>query len=227
MLRGGATLEVWADHVIAATQAYPMSELTGAAGVTAAPAQPGLPGVPAIALRRGAGEWTTFVPADPLDAQRALDALYTYRPDLRAAPARSSAFAGSPSGLGRADTVLAGLAHLSVLFAPLLLPLIIWLAMQPTSPYSARQAKQAFFFHLGVIALLIILLIVLAVVAVVALGVGLASGNTNSALPGIIIFPLGGIVVAGLAFTAIGLSIYGAIQAFQGRPFSYPFLQRL
>src|SRR5215472_12614903 len=46
------------------------------------------------------------------------------------------------------ETGVAGLAHLSSFFAPLVVPLIIWLVVRDSMPYAARQAKQALFFHL-------------------------------------------------------------------------------
>src|SRR5215813_2146029 len=53
-----------------------------------------------------------------------------------------------PSGIPDSERTMAGIAHLSVFFAPLILPLILWLVARDTQPYGAQQSKQAFFFHL-------------------------------------------------------------------------------
>jgi hypothetical protein len=62
---------------------------------------------------------------------------YGYPPESYAAPRPSNT-----------DNVLAGLAHLSVFFAPVIFPLIIWIATRKSSPYTSYQGKQAFVFHL-------------------------------------------------------------------------------
>ena len=47
------------------------------------------------------------------------------------------------------QTVMAGLAHLSIFFGALIVPLILWLVNRGKAPYAAQQSKQAFFFHLA------------------------------------------------------------------------------
>ncbi len=125
------------------------------------------------------------------------------------------------------DTVLAGLSHLSVFFAPVILPLIVWLTTRNTSAYASNQAKQAFVFHL-----------VFAGIAFVA-GIGgyalmLSSilATTPSDSTSVPIFPFmgffflwGGIGLVSLV--NIIFSIVGAVHAFQGKPFHYPLLGKL
>jgi uncharacterized Tic20 family protein len=132
-----------------------------------------------------------------------------------------------PVPLRESDRVLAGIAHLSVFFAPLLVPLIIWLALQPSAPYPARQGKQAFFFHLAIGAAAIVLVLVLGLLAVLLLTLGVASNASGAVVPAVLLVPLTGLAVVVLALVMMGFSIYGAIQTFQGLPFSYPFMSRL
>lgn len=225
-LRGGGSLDVWSDRVVANGRSYPLAELTGAAPVADPAPSAGMPPRPAIALRGRDGQWITYVPADPPDAQRALDAIYVRRPDLRVPtlPAGAPFPPTPPSG---SDTILAGIAHLSIFYAPLLLPLIIWLAAQQSAPYASRQAKQAFFFHIGLIALAILFVAVLfAATLATAAGSVLAGDNRGIGL-GVFLFIFGGLALAIGELVGVGYSIYGAIEAFQGHPFSYPFLGRL
>ena len=134
---------------------------------------------------------------------------------------------GQPTPLRESDRVLAGIAHLSVFFAPLLLPLIIWLALQPSAPYPARQGKQAFFFHLAIAAASFALVLALGLLAVLLLALGVASNSPGAVVPAVLLVPIIGLAVVALAVVMLGYSIYGAIQTFQGLPFSYPFMSRL
>jgi hypothetical protein len=45
--------------------------------------------------------------------------------------------------------------------------------------------------------------------------------------PAVVLVPLIGLAVVTLGLVMMGFSIYGAIQTFQGLPFSYPFMSRL
>lgn len=141
-----------------------------------------------------------------------------------AAGASTYGYYGTPPS---SEMVLGGIAHLSIFFAPLLLPLILWLVTQRTAPYASRQAKQAFFFHLGYL----IMFAMVAVVWVLAIfggiiGTAATSSPSVIAIPIIAMFALWGFVLL-IVLAEYGFSIYGAVQAFQGRPFSYPFLGRL
>lgn len=132
-----------------------------------------------------------------------------------------------PTPLRESDRVLAGLAHLSVFFAPLLVPLVIWLALQPSAPYPARQGKQAFFFHLAIVGAMVALVLVLGLIAVLLLTLGVASNAPGAVLPAVVLVPIIGLAVVVLGFVMLGYSVYGAILSFQGLPFSYPFMSRL
>jgi uncharacterized Tic20 family protein len=223
-LRGGRSLDIWAERVVAAGRTYRLRDLLGAT-VVADPAAPaGAAPLPAVALRGSDGSWTTYVPADPPDAQRALDTLYALRPNLRQ---QYALFPGGQPRVPQNETILAGIAHLSVFFAPLLVPLIIWLAAERTAPYASRQAKQAFFFHIGLIVLSILVIVPLFAGTLAALFGGAASGDARGLGLGFIAFAIGALLVAILGLVGLGFSIYGAIEGFLGRPFSYPFMRRV
>jgi uncharacterized Tic20 family protein len=134
---------------------------------------------------------------------------------------------GQPGPLRESDRVLAGLAHLSVFFAPLLVPLIIWLALQPSAPYPARQGKQAFFFHLAIVAASFALVVALGLLAFLLFTLGVISDARGAVVPAVLLVPIIGLAVVALALVMLGFSIYGAIQTFQGLPFSYPLMSRL
>jgi uncharacterized Tic20 family protein len=225
-LRGGGDLEVWADRVVAAesggTRTYPLRELTGAAP-GGAPGAAGVP-VPSIGLRGRDGIWVTYVPADPPDVQRALDAIYTMRPDLRAQPVAYGAAIGGPPAPFSSESVLAGVAHLSVFFAPLLLPLIIWLAAERTAPYASHQAKQAFFFHLAIGVVSALAAAVFFAVTIALAAGGAFAGDARGLGAGAFVFFFGLLIVAALGIASIVLAIYAAVQTFHGRPYAYPLL---
>src|SRR5579859_7416673 len=205
-LRGGRSLDIWAERVAAAGRTYRMADLLGAT-IVSDPATPaGAAPLPAVALRGPDGSWLTYVPADPPDAQRALETLYMLRPGLRQ---QYALFPGGQPRVPQNETILAGLAHLSVFFAPLLVPLIIWLASQRTAPYASRQAKQAFFFHLGIIVLSIVVLVPLFAGTLAALFGGAAAGDARGLSLGFIAFAIGALLITILGFVGLGFSIYG------------------
>jgi uncharacterized Tic20 family protein len=227
-LRGGGDLEVWADRVVAGAaeaggaRTYPLRELTGAAP-GGAPDVGGVT-VPTIVLRGRDGIWVTYVPADPPDAQSALEAIYTMRPDLRAQPAGYGAGYGAQPVSYSGESVLAGIAHLSVFFAPLLLPLIIWLAAERGAPYASHQAKQAFFFHLAIGVLSALVAVVFIAVTIALAAGGAFAGDARGLGAGAFVFFVGLLIVAALGVASIVLAIYAAVQTFHGRPFAYPLL---
>jgi uncharacterized protein len=231
-LRAGGALDIWPDRIVANGRTYPLAELNGAALAADPLAPAGTRAGPAIALRGRDSGWDTYVPMDPPDAQRGLNAIYERRPDLRAASKVGAGAAvatrGGPAGAPSHDqAVLAGIAHLSFFFAPFLLPLIIWLATRSTSPYASHQAKQAFFFHLSIAVATCFIGIALAAIFVVTLLLGVSWNNAGFAVPGLFAFPIGIILVIALFLISCVYSIYAAVQAFSGRPFTYPLLRRL
>ncbi|HEU5441201.1 MAG TPA: DUF4870 domain-containing protein [Ktedonobacterales bacterium] len=132
-----------------------------------------------------------------------------------------------PSGIPDSERTLAGITHLSVLFAGIIMPLIVWLAVKTSMPYASRQAKQAFFFQL--------ILFIVTVVAVVPFYIAFfavfftteipAPGQPYT-MPGA--FYGGFAIIWGLIFALsvvrIGFGIYAAVQAFAGKPYHYPLL---
>ncbi len=243
-LRDGSSGELWADRIVLGGQSYPLGDITWA-GLTS----DGTSQAATLSLRDG--RRIVVTPADPPDAQRFLDVLYMHRPDLRVPPppppgGPGAAWGAPPPpppygypGYGyqagmypapRSDsneTVLAGIAHLSIFFGGLIVPLIIWLVTRESSPYASRQGKQAFFFHLG---LVIVTFVVLAIWFALFIGLGIATANSDSA--GLAGASFAGVfLIWGVLFViyigAIVLGVIGAVQAFQGKPFHYPLLGRL
>ncbi len=223
-----------------------------AAGLVAdlsVPVAPGMPPTPGVSLRLSDGSSAAFTPVEQLDCWRLLQALAAARPGVVAPPPPPPPGAqgyvpyspygpaytpGYPppiyrmAGPSESDKTLAGLCHLSVFFAPLILPLIIWLAMRQSQPYASQQAKQAFWFHLGFVALaflagaaLQIFFFSTAFTAASAGGSPDPLGIDLSLLPTVFVF-YGLLIIFGL--TNAIFSVIAAIQAFQGKPFHYPGL---
>lgn len=132
---------------------------------------------------------------------------------------------GGPS---ESDKTLAGICHLSVFFAPVVLPLIIWLAMRNSHPFASSQAKQAFWFHF--------IFSIISVAAVfgfqgyflssmfAASSIGATPDPTTVNLTFIpVMLGMYGLLAAVGLIDAI-FSVIGAVQAFKGKPYHYPLL---
>ena len=138
------------------------------------------------------------------------------------------------AGPSETERTLAGICHLSVFFAPVILPLIIWLTMAKTQPYASQQAKQAFWFHLILVGISVLAFV--GMEAVLWTFVFSATAITDPSAPvypttigsGVFLALLIGYGVMAVA-GAINLvfSIIAAIHGFQGRPYHYPLLGRL
>ena len=135
------------------------------------------------------------------------------------------------AGPSESERTLAGISHLSVFFAPVILPLIIWLAMAKTQPYASQQAKQAFWFHLVLVGISVLAFV--GMEAVMWTFVFSATAITDPSAPvypttigsGVFLAALIGYGVMAVA-GAINLvfSIIAAIEGFQGKPYHYPLL---
>lgn len=138
--------------------------------------------------------------------------------------------AGSPAQSSKNETMVAGIAHLSSFFAPLIAPLIIWLIARDNMPYASRQARQAFFFHLLMSAFALVVGTVLFFSFISSLFATASQAitsetATSTAIPAWF-FALFTFVII-ISLSGYALCIYGAVQAFQGKDFSYPLLGRL
>src|SRR5579885_3044293 len=258
-LRDGSTLELHTDATGAETLRYggsealnyPLADLAEAslvADTTVPPLPTGLPW-PAVRVQLRNGTATVFSPADPPEATKLLEAIYQRRPDLRVMappPPPNYGYAGyapgypgyapgypppHPSGIPSSDRNLAGICHLSVFFAPVIFPLIVWLVVRNSQPYASHQAKQAFFWHLIFWGISIALFAVAYGVffagmmsSAVTAGTGGPHAPFGAAFLGVIIAYL---VIFALSIVDIVFSIIGTVQAFQGRPFHYPLLGKL
>lgn len=259
-LLGGGDVLIWPDRVTSGVEVYPLVELKRAmvvsAPVTADVSMPGAGLVPALLLQLRDGRAPLFVPLDPPDASRMLAGILHLRPELgevrdaigsadhtATPPVQSSASRDAGNGhassrtvqwdgIAPTDRVLAGLAHLSVFYMPLLLPFILWLALRGGSPYASRQAKQAFFFHLVILALVAVVIIpVWGALVIGGLTVATASDSggmhTGGATISISSLVCGGALMIALAIALSIYGVYGAVRAFMGKPFHYLLLQRL
>lgn len=242
-LKNGETCEVYADRIVAGGTEYSLAELTWAGLVVdpnAPPSTtPGAPPPPAVALRLRDGRGIALAPAEPPAAWQLLGAIFAARPDLRGpvpppygAPMYGYGYAPPPQASNN-DNVLAGLAHLSVFFGAVIVPLIIWLVTRNSSPYASKQGKQAFFFHLFFFVLSFVVFIVWFVgfFAFLFSTIDTTSPSSPPTPPDPTLFlgyyfALYG-VLGVLGLVQIIFSVIGAVKAFQGKPFHYPLLGRL
>ena len=111
-----------------------------------------------------------------------------------------------------------------------MVPLIIWLVVRDSMPYAARQAKQAFFFHLGLAAFALVGALVLVGSLVSTLFAAasqvVASDTSTSTSPPAWLFALVTFALV-IGLTGQTLCIYGSVEAFRGHDFSYPGLHWL
>jgi uncharacterized Tic20 family protein len=244
-LRGGGVAEIRGDTLVAGDQIFPVRDIAWVGLVVdPATASPGAPPNPAVGIQMRDGSHTALAPADLPDAWRLLGAIHEARPDLRGPvpppPGAQAPGAQPPPPYGyppygyapprssNTDNVLAGLAHLSVFFAPVIFPLIIWIATRKSSSYTSYQGKQAFFFHL-----FFWVLSVTAVVVFIFSGgffgpnspffSSIGPNGPGDFTPFFVILGFDALLgILGLVQTIF--SIIGAVQTFQGKPFHYPLL---
>lgn len=100
------------------------------------------------------------------------------------------------------DTVWAVLAHLSVFAFPFLGPLVIYLVMRDTSPFTRYHAAEALNFH-----------ITLAIAGVVSLV--------------LVLVVIGFFLLLALAIAGPVLGIVAALAAGRRQPYRYPLTLRL
>lgn len=98
------------------------------------------------------------------------------------------------------DKVWSVLCHASLVFFPLLLPLLVYL-IKDKSPFVEHHAKEAFMFHVGVLVALF------------------ASKVLMLVLIGFLLFPL-------VALSAFILTVWAVIQTWNGQWYSYPVTGR-
>lgn len=238
-LRNGALLSVWTDRLESAGISYPLADIVWAALVNDPAAPQGMPPAPAVAWRMADGRYVSAAPANPPQAWQILETLYAQRPDLRTPlppPPPPPGYAPyPPQGYAayaqpqRNDnqTVMAGLAHLSILFGALVVPLVLWLVNRGKAPYAAQQSKQAFFFHVAVAVVEFIVIGVFLAIFFASMSAMVASTTyVDQTASG---FFVGGIflfygVIFAIQIAAIVFGVIGAVKAFKGEPFHYPLM---
>jgi uncharacterized Tic20 family protein len=194
-----------------------------------------------------------LVPSRSGDAWPVLEAIYSLRPEMRVTlpPNPDPAVRVGQSARNFVDDpgnekIFAGVAHLSMFFLPIVLPLVIWLAEKDRLPYASEQGKQAFWFHIiypvaffvlfagfGIVG--VILTIVAGLLGIAGTAASASSGSPAPLLPfigvggivGVVLFFLFWIAALVLSIGGIALAINGAIKGFEGKPFHYPFLGRI
>jgi uncharacterized Tic20 family protein len=250
-LRSGGALSVWSDRLEVAGASYPLAEIAWAGLVNDPASPPGAQPLPAVAWRMANGQYASATPADPPQAWQALEAIYAQRPDLRMPLPPPAPSAAQPGGWGPPpqygyppayagpgyappqandnQTVMAGLAHLSIFFGALIVPLILWLVNRGKAPYAAQQSKQAFFFHVGLFVVEMVILIPGYIIVFTSMFAFTPSGNVP--YPSMAGFFGGFFIVWGALFAiqivAIVYGIIGAVKAFKGEPFHYPLMGRV
>jgi len=254
-LSSGGILSIWPDHFQVGQDNYPVADLTNAS-LIANPNIPPAPGAftgAAVYIGLGSGRTLTLIPSNHVDSWRVLETIYSLRPELRTTlppvPDLGARLGGSVQSFMSdpgSQKVVAGIAHLSIFFLPFILPLVLWLALKESMPYASHQSKQAFFYHVlvsaGSLAFFAVLVLLGLVATLVAGALGIAgaaaSANGGSPLPWLPFAGVGGIVgvlfiflfwigTLALSIGSIVLAIMGAIQAFEGKEFHYPFLGRI
>jgi uncharacterized protein len=135
-------------------------------------------------------------------------------------------YAPYPSQSMSNESVMAGIAHLSIFFGALIVPLVLWLVNRGKSPYAAQQSKQAFFFHVAVVVTECVIFVGgFALLFGVLSTVYTANTNALSAVFAVLIV-IWYLVIFGILITAIVFGVIGAVKAFQGQPFHYPLMAR-
>jgi uncharacterized Tic20 family protein len=248
LLRTGEAMSLLPDGLVIGARRYSLDDLM-AATMVADPFLPPVPGAtvpPAISLRLRDGNTLIAGPSQPYDTWRMLEAIYARRPDLRTPlppppPAPQTFGASTSQWASRQDNqnLLAGLSHLSIFLLPFIFPLIIWLALKDSAPYASRQAKQAFWWHVIYAVTAVILVIAIQMIFVLgfaASALGAASAGSSGPEAGLPVVGFLGsfllsllffVVVFAVAIYFVVYGIIGAVRAFRGEEFHYPFLGRL
>ncbi|HEX9035958.1 MAG TPA: DUF4870 domain-containing protein [Ktedonobacterales bacterium] len=250
-LRNGVVCVLSGDALTIGETTLPLRALVSATLVadTSVPVAPGMPPAPAVALRLGDGTNYYLTPVEQADAMRLLQAIQAARPDLPppgyappqpgpvygyAPPQPGPGYAPpppgwSPYGPAEGDRTLAGICHLSVFFAPIILPLIVWLAMRQSHPYASQQAKQAFWFHLFMGVLSFIAVIVIQGIFLASFFAQIATASPSNPPSSMDFASLGVLFALYPVIIVVGLlnaifSVIAAVKAFKGEPYYYPLL---
>lgn len=133
---------------------------------------------------------------------------------------------------------MAGLAHLSIFFGAIIVPLILWLVNRGKAPYAAEQSKQAFFFHVALWVIEMLFIIPATIIYFASFATmfsTLPSATDPTQPPPIPVFPIAAFSVVFILYgalfvvsiVAIVFGVIGAVHAFKGEPFHYPLMGRI
>ena len=112
---------------------------------------------------------------------------------------------------GTDDNLMAAIAHASIIFLGVVLPVVIWLIKKEKSKYVAFQALQAAVYQLAVFVVFIGLWFVFMILAIFTGGLG--------GLLFILLIPL--------MLIAAVYGLYGAYMCYQGKDFRYVLIGNL
>jgi uncharacterized Tic20 family protein len=127
------------------------------------------------------------------------------------------------------ERLLGMLAHLSILFGGLILPIILWVTQKDKSKFVTYNSLLAIFYHLSYVVLILIFVIIM-IFAIIISGVGFgALENSSAEMPTamIIIMIAFYIGLFGLIFAGIGYGVWLAIKTYQGKIVNIPFLGKI
>ena len=127
------------------------------------------------------------------------------------------------------ERLLGMLAHLSIFFGGIILPLILWATQKDKSKFVTYNSLLALFFHITYTVLIIMFVMVMAIVIILAGGGFAALESSSNELPAAMIVVII-VFYAGLfAFIigGIGYGVYLALKTYQGKIVSIPVLGKI
>ncbi len=128
------------------------------------------------------------------------------------------------------ERLLGMLAHLSIFFGGIILPIILWATQKDKSKFVTYNSLLALFFHISY-TVLIIFYVIFMVIVLLVLGVGFGSmqsqsgGEMSGAMIIVMIVLYAGMFL--MIFLGIGYGIYLAIKTYQGKLVSVPILGKI
>lgn len=127
------------------------------------------------------------------------------------------------------ERLLAMLAHLSILFGGIILPIILWATQKDKSKFVTFNSLQAIFYHLAYGAIIVIYVLFMVLVLLIS-GIGFSGFGNSHGHQGdmpvfmiiIMILLYAGIFI--LVFAGIGYAIYVAVKTYQGKLVKIPVI---
>ncbi len=125
------------------------------------------------------------------------------------------------------EKLLALLSHLSIFFAGIILPIILWAVNKDKSKFVTFHSLQALFFHIAY-GVLVVVLIMILVIAGMGIGFLSAAEHVSSGTHTSVVFIVFMVLFYGVLllsiFGVMGYSVYMGIKAHQGELKKYPII---